>query len=52
VSVGHEGAPAVNLLAPIVVNLKKGVGFQVIQAQSEYSHRHPLFAQEEILQCP
>ena len=52
VSVGNDGDEAtVNLLAPIVVNLKKKIGLQVIQTQSGYSHRYPLFAREESLQC-
>lgn len=52
VSVGNEATvPTVNLLAPIVLNLKKRVGMQVIQTQSGYSHRHPLYAREELLQC-
>jgi flagellar assembly factor FliW len=48
---GQETRPTVNLLAPIVLNLEKRLGMQVIQAQSGYSHRYPLFAQEELLQC-
>jgi flagellar assembly factor FliW len=52
VSVGNEGrGPTVNLLAPIVLNLEKKVGLQVIQTQSGYSHRSPLNAQEELLPC-
>lgn len=52
VSMGSEGAPpTINLLAPVVVNLEKGIGCQVIQTQSGYSHCHPLFAEEELLQC-
>jgi flagellar assembly factor FliW len=52
VSAGDESDhPTVNLLAPIVVNLKKKIGMQVIQTQSGYSHRYPLFTQEELRQC-
>jgi flagellar assembly factor FliW len=52
VSMAGEGpGPTVNLLAPIVLNLKKRLGLQVMQTQSGYSHRYPLFAQEELLQC-
>ena len=52
VCAGTEESPAtVNLLAPIVVNLKAKIGLQVIQTQSGYSHRHPLFAQEELAPC-
>jgi flagellar assembly factor FliW len=52
VSMAAEGSgPTVNMLAPIVLNLKNRVGIQVIQTQSGYSHRHPLYTQEELLQC-
>jgi flagellar assembly factor FliW len=42
--------PTANLLAPIVLNLAGHIGTQVIQAQSDYSHRHPLIA-EELVPC-
>lgn len=38
--------PTVNLLAPIVVNLKLQVGIQAIQTPSRYSYRHPLVPQD------
>jgi len=34
--------PTVNLLAPILVNLKERIGIQAILTQSGYSHQHPL----------
>lgn len=40
VSTGEE--PTANLMAPVVVNLKEQIGLQAIQADSPYSHRHPL----------
>jgi flagellar assembly factor FliW len=46
--------PTVNLLAPIVVNLKRHIGIQAIQTPSRYSYRHPLIAQGsqgEVAQC-
>jgi flagellar assembly factor FliW len=46
--------PTANLLAPIVVNLKRQIGIQVIQTQTKYSYRHPLItrnSQEELLTC-
>jgi flagellar assembly factor FliW len=43
--------PTVNLLAPIVVNLKKKLGIQAIQTCSGYSHRHPLPLPEEVAPC-
>jgi flagellar assembly factor FliW len=38
--------PTVNLLAPIVVNLKQQIGIQAIQTPSRYSYRHPLIPQD------
>ncbi|HSW49802.1 MAG TPA: flagellar assembly protein FliW [Bryobacteraceae bacterium] len=39
----EEGAPAtVNLLSPLVVNLRLRRGMQAVQSDSGYSHRHPL----------
>jgi flagellar assembly factor FliW len=38
--------PTVNLLAPILVNLKQRIGIQGIQTRSGYSHRHPLTCQD------
>jgi flagellar assembly factor FliW len=37
----------VNLLAPILVNLKQRIGIQGIQSSSGYSHQHPLVCQEQ-----
>ncbi|HXE64369.1 MAG TPA: flagellar assembly protein FliW [Bryobacteraceae bacterium] len=43
--------PTVNLMAPIVVNLKTKAGIQVIHGESGYSHRHPLRLEEELVAC-
>jgi flagellar assembly factor FliW len=46
--------PTINLLAPIVVSLKRRIGIQAIQTQSGYSYRHPLVPpdrQEELAAC-
>ena len=46
--------PTANLLAPIVVNLKRQIGIQAIQTQTEYSYRYPLVPQghhEELIAC-
>jgi flagellar assembly factor FliW len=56
VCTGGEGRPypTVNLLAPIVVNLKLRMGIQAIQTPSRYSYRHPLISQdrkEELAPC-
>jgi flagellar assembly factor FliW len=46
--------PTANLLAPIVVNLKRQIGVQAIQTRTEYSYRYPLVPQghhEELVAC-
>jgi flagellar assembly factor FliW len=46
--------PTINLLAPIVLNLKRRIGIQAIQTQSGYSYRQPLVPperQEELAAC-
>jgi flagellar assembly factor FliW len=43
--------PTVNLLAPVVLNLRERIGMQVIQSESEYSHQRPLFPREELASC-
>jgi flagellar assembly factor FliW len=48
---GNQEPPTVNLLAPVIVNLRDRIGMQVIQTQSGYSHRHPLVAQQELASC-
>ncbi|MGP8243215.1 MAG: flagellar assembly protein FliW [Bryobacteraceae bacterium] len=56
VSTGGENRPhpTVNLLSPIVLNLRERIGIQAIQTLSGYSHRHPLLAlspQPELAPC-
>lgn len=50
-----SGEATVNLLAPIVLNLKRQMGLQVIQTNSGYSHRHPLLSardsEEALVTC-
>ena len=48
---GAGAEPTVNLMAPIVVNLKTKTGIQMIQCESGYSHRHPLRLEEELVAC-
>ncbi len=43
VSVAEDQQTTVNLLAPIVINLKTRCAVQAIEADSDYSHQHPLF---------
>ena len=45
-SLEEMGPPTVNLLAPVVVNLRTRRGRQVIQIDSRYSHRQPLALRE------
>jgi flagellar assembly factor FliW len=46
-----EPEPTANLLAPVIVNLKEQIGMQVIQADSSYSHRHPITGRKELASC-
>jgi flagellar assembly factor FliW len=43
--------PTVNLMSPVVLNLKTRKGIQAIQAASEYSLRHPLSLEKEAVSC-
>ncbi len=42
VTIPEAETPTVNLLAPVVIHVSKNLGLQVIQADSGYSHQHPL----------
>ena len=48
---GDGEAPTVNMMAPVVVNLKARIGMQVIHSESGYSHRQPLRFEEPALAC-
>jgi flagellar assembly factor FliW len=37
-----DGPPTANLLSPLVVDVRTRKGVQSVQAESGYSHRHPL----------
>jgi flagellar assembly factor FliW len=45
------GQATANLMAPVVVNIKEQIGMQVIQADSPYSHRHPIPVEREMAPC-
>ena len=47
---GEDQPPTVNLLAPILVNIKLQIGIQAIQTPARYSCRHPLVAQNQVAQ--
>lgn len=51
VSLAEGRPPTANLLAPIVVNWRKRLAVQSVQADSSYSHQQPLFAQDLEPQC-
>ena len=51
VSIEEGGEVTANLLGPIVVNLRNRQARQCIQTESEYSHRFPLRAEEEVAVC-
>jgi flagellar assembly factor FliW len=51
VSLQEDRAPTVNLLSPLVVNIRTRRGIQTIQADSAYSHQHPLLPQEGAGAC-
>jgi flagellar assembly factor FliW len=44
VALAEEGRPTINLLSPIVINWSTRRAVQAVQADVDYSHRHPLFA--------
>lgn len=50
-TVTEEWPPTVNLMSPIVVNLRSRRGIQAIPASSEYSLRHPLVIEKEPVPC-
>ncbi len=45
-SFGEDRQMSANLLSPLVINLKTCVAVQAIQPCCNYSHRHPLLAEE------
>jgi flagellar assembly factor FliW len=51
VTVSKGADPTVNLLSPIVLNLRNRKGRQVIQPSAGYSIRHPLLAREDLVAC-
>jgi flagellar assembly factor FliW len=48
---GEQDEPTANLMAPVMVNLKDRIGMQIIQADSPYSHRHPIPIGKEVAPC-
>lgn len=50
-TVTEEWPPTVNLMSPIVINLRARRGIQAIPAASEYPLRHPLVLEKEPAPC-
>jgi flagellar assembly factor FliW len=46
VSLQEDRPPTVNLLSPLVIGIRNRRGIQTIQAESSYSHQHPLLPRE------
>jgi flagellar assembly factor FliW len=46
VSLQEDRPPTVNLLSPLVINIRTRQGIQTIQADSGYSHQHPFLPSE------
>lgn len=51
VSLQENRPPTVNLLSPLVINIRTRRGLQTIQADSGYSHQYPLPPQEGVDAC-
>lgn len=51
VSVSEGKPPTANLLAPLVVNVVNRRGVQAIQAESGYSHQHPVLPAPGVEAC-
>jgi len=51
ICVAQGEVPTANLMAPVVINLYKHIGMQVIHGDSGYSHQHPLLREEPVLSC-
>jgi flagellar assembly factor FliW len=51
VTVSEQADPTVNLVSPIVLNLRNRKGIQAIRPFSDYSVRQPLLARENLVPC-
>jgi flagellar assembly factor FliW len=50
-TVAEDAPPTVNLMSPIIINLRTRKGVQSIPAVSQYSLRHPLVLEKETAPC-
>ena len=50
-TVSEDAPPTVNMMSPIVVNLRSRKGIQAIPTTSEYSLRQPLVMEKETAPC-
>ncbi len=51
ICVAQGEVPTANLMAPVVVNLRKHIGTQVIHGDSGYSHQQPLVCEQAAHSC-
>lgn len=51
ISISDDGTPAADLLAPVLVNPRRGIGVQAIQEEPQYSHCEPLPLGAEACAC-
>ena len=51
VTVSKGADPTVNLVSPIVLNLRNRKGVQIMQPSSGYSFRQPILAHEDLVPC-
>jgi flagellar assembly factor FliW len=51
IAIGDDKLMTANLLSPLVINLGTRVAVQAIQTGCNYSHRHPLLAEEPETVC-
>jgi flagellar assembly factor FliW len=50
-TVSEDAPPTVNLMSPVVLNLKSRKGLQAIPTTSQYSLRHTLALEKETAPC-
>ena len=51
VALSEDGSATINLLSPIVIHWAARRAVQAVQADLDYSHRHPLFAVSPEVPC-
>lgn len=51
ISIADDGTPTADLLAPLLINLQRGLGVQAIQEEPQYSHCESLPLEPEESAC-